>query len=262
VETVVSKATGKIKNDARVRQKQQADAAIAMAHDGLGAFAVLSYPKFELATHIRLIIDELERLERGEIDRLMIFMPPRHGKSLLTSQLFPSWFLGRHPDRSIIASSYGSSLATDFGRKVRNLCSEPLFRSIFPKARIADDSAAVYCFNMLQGGAYFALGAGGSRTGRGADLLLLDDLVKNREEAYSASSRKNLAEWYESVAYTRLSGPGAAVIIVQTRWHQDDICGRLLREHPEEGWTVLNLPAIAETDEGWRKEGEPLWSSV
>jgi predicted phage terminase large subunit-like protein len=241
-------------------KKMTADAAIALARSDLACYSAIAWPRFELAHHHRLIIDNLEAIERGQIDRLMIFMPPRHGKSLIASQLFPAWWLGRHPDRSIIASSYGQELATDFGRKVRNHVAEPLFTRIFQNAKISGDSTSAHRFSLLAGGAYYGVGAGGPLTGRGADLLLIDDPIKNREDAGSESYRRSLKDWFEGVAYTRLQ-PDSSIVIISTRWHQDDLCGWLLREHPEENWTVLNMPAVAETDEGWRHEGDALWPS-
>jgi len=241
-----------------VKAVNNMDGAVALARTDLACFCAMSYPKFELAHHHRLIVDKLEAIERGEIDRLLIFLPPRHGKSLIGSTLFPAWFLGRHPEWSIIASSYGAELATDFGRRVRNLVSDGLFQSIFPAAKLAGDSTAAHRFSLSKGGNYYAVGAGGPITGRGADLLLIDDPIKSREDANSESYRRQLHEWYESVAYTRLQ-PEGAVVIISTRWHMDDLAGWLLREHPEENWSVLNLPAIAEQDEGWRREGDALW---
>jgi len=243
---------------AAVNNPGSMDGAIKLARTDLACFCAMSYPKFELAPHHRQIVDYLERIERGEIDRLMIFMPPRHGKSLIGSTLFPAWFLGRHPEWSVIASSYGSELATDFGRRVRNLMSDGLFQSIFSGAKLAGDSTAAHRFSLSKGGNYYAVGAGGPITGRGADLLLIDDPIKNREDANSESYRRQLHEWYESVAYTRLQ-PEGAIVVISTRWHMDDLAGWLLREHPEENWSVLNLPAVAETDEGWRREGDALW---
>jgi predicted phage terminase large subunit-like protein len=193
------------------------------------------------------------------LDRLMVFMPPRHGKSLITSTLLPSWYLGRHPDRSIIASSYGQELSNDFGRKVRNFVADPIHKAIFPKCVLSDDSNAVHRFNLSAGGAYYGVGTGGAVTGRGGDLLLIDDAVKNREEAYSAAERRSLQSWFESVLYTRLQ-PGGAIIIISTRWHADDLPGWLLREHASEGWKVISLPAIAEPDDALgRAEGMALW---
>jgi predicted phage terminase large subunit-like protein len=233
--------------------------AIAFAREDLAAFSALTWAKFELAHHHRAIIERLEAIELGDISRLMIFLPPRHGKSLLGSQLFPAWYLGRHPDRSIIAASYGSELAVDFGRRVRNLVAAPVYGAIFPKAKMAPDSASAHRFSLLNGGGYFALGAGGAITGRGANLLLIDDPTKSAADANSDAYRRSLHEWFESTAYTRLQGDNAAIVIIATRWHMDDLPGWLLREHAEENWTVLSLPAIAETDEGWRQEGDALW---
>jgi hypothetical protein len=157
------------------RAKSTAGRAIALARADLAVYCALAWPRFEMAPHHRLMVEHLERVERGEIDRLLITLPPRHGKSLIASTLFPAWYLGRNPERSIIASSYGQELASDFGRRVRNFVAEPLHRAIFPKCVQSDDSNAVHRFNLTAGGAYYAVGAGGPITGRGADLLLIDD---------------------------------------------------------------------------------------
>ncbi len=242
-----------------VKQMQTTQEAIQSATSDLAVYAALLWPPFELAAHHRLIVEELEKVERGEVDRLMLFLPPRHGKSLLASTLFPAWFLGRNPERSIIASSYGQELASDFGRRTRNFVADPLHRAIFPDCVIADDSSAVHRFNLTHGGAYYAVGAGGPITGRGADLLLIDDPIKSREMAYSAAERRSLQGWFESVGYTRLQ-PNGAIILIQTRWHEDDLAGWLLREHASEGWRVVSLPALAETgDPLGRIEGAALW---
>lgn len=214
-------------------------------------FCAYSFPGFQDAPHHRAIARALERVERGETTRLMVNMPPRHGKSLQVSQLFPAWYLGRNPDRSVIASSYSQDLADDFGRRVRNLMNEGEYEAVFPQCRISKDSQAANRFSTTRGGAYFAAGAGGPITGRGAHLLLIDDPIKNREEADSALKRRRLREWYSSTAYTRLQ-PGGAVVVIQTRWHEDDLSGWLLN-HPEaEEWEVLKLPAI-------NAAGEALW---
>jgi predicted phage terminase large subunit-like protein len=226
----------------------------------LSAYAAALWPPFEMAHHHRTLIDTLERVESGIFDRVMILMPPRHGKSLITSTLFTAWYLGRHPDKSIIASSYGQELASDFGRRVRGFVSDSLHRSIFPDCIISDDSDSVHRFHLTAGGAYFAVGAGGPLTGRGADLLLIDDPIKSREDANSVAFRRSLQSWYESTAYTRLE-PAGRVVVIATRWHEADLVGWLLKEHTSEGWKVISMPAIAETNEDWRREGDPLWPS-
>jgi predicted phage terminase large subunit-like protein len=167
--------------------------------------------------------------------------------------------LGRNPDKKIIFITYSQERANDIGRSVRNQLTDPLHSSVFPDCRISQDSAASNKFNTIQNGAYFAVGVGGPITGRGADLLIIDDPIKGREEAESPTQRRKLKEWYRSVAYTRLA-PGGAVILIQTRWHQDDLAGWLLKEHKHENWVTLSLPALAEeNDPLGRKIGDPLW---
>ena len=230
---------------------------LALARKDLACYATAVWPKFKLAAHHRLIADHLEEVERGDIRQLMISMPPRHGKSLLTAQIFPAWYLGRRPDRAIISASYGQELSDDFGRKVRDFAISPLHRSIFPECCLAD-AFSMRRFETTAGGSYYAVGRGGAITGRGADLLLIDDPLKDAEEANSDLIRHSLQEWFASVAYTRLH-PGGAVILISTRWHQDDLAGWLLRQPQGGRWKVLSLPAIAEVDEGFRRAGDALW---
>ena len=229
-----------------------------LARRDLACYAIALWPRFELAAHHRLIVDRLEAVERGDIRRLMIFLPPRHGKSLIGSQIFPAWYLGRHPDRQVISATYGQELSDDFGRRVRNMVSDSLHRAIFPEFRLAADATSIHRFGTTAGGSYYAVGRGGPITGRGADLLLIDDPLKDAYEARSDLTRQGLHEWYSSVAYTRLQ-PGAAIVMISTRWHEDDLAGRLLRENRGENWHVLSLPAIAERDEDFRRAGEALW---
>jgi predicted phage terminase large subunit-like protein len=229
-----------------------------LARQDLACYAVALCRDYRLARHHRVLIEKLERVERGMLKRLMVFMPPRHGKSLTASCIFPPWFLGRNPKRSVIAASYGAELAEDFGRRVRNFMSDPLHAAIFPECRLAADSAAQRRFDTTAGGSYYAVGRGGAVTGRGADLLLLDDLLKDSEEARSETIRRSMHDWFGHVAYTRLA-PGGALVLIQTRWHEDDLPGRLLREHADENWEVIDMPAIAEVDDEFRKAGEALW---
>jgi hypothetical protein len=223
------------------------------ASEELIPFTEYTFQQYEAAEHHRLIAEKLEAVERGEIDRLMIFMPPRHGKSELASKRFPAWYLGRNPDRQIIAASYNSDLAGDFGRNVRNIVRERRFRNVFPEVELAADSQAANRWNTNKGGSYVAAGVGTAVTGRGAHLLLIDDPVKDREEADSETTREKVYSWYTSTAYTRLM-PGGAVVVIQTRWHEDDLAGRLLEAEAKGGdkWDKLILPAVM-------SNGEALW---
>lgn len=221
----------------------------AKARRSLLSFTSYTNPLYAAANHHRLIAEKLEAVERGEIDRLMIFMPPRHGKSELASKRFPAWCLGRNPRRQIIAASYNSDLANDFGRNVRNIVAEPEFGQVFPNVALAADSQAANRMNTNHGGAYVAAGVGTAVTGRGADIALIDDPFKDREEADSERRREIVWDWYRSTLFTRLM-PGGSIVLIQTRWHEDDLAGRLLEN--ETDWEVLDLPAIS-------KEGKALW---
>lgn len=200
-----------------------------------------------------------EQVANKESPRLMLFMPPRHGKSTLASIAFPAWHLGRHPDHEFISCSYSGSLAMNFSRKVRQLLREPVYKNIFEKTRLNKDSQSVESWNTDEGGGYVAAGVGGGITGKGAHVLLIDDPVKNREDAESENNREQTWDWYTSTAYTRLS-PGGGVLVILTRWHDDDLAGKLLRfaEQGADQWEVVKYPAIAEIDEPFRNEGDAL----
>lgn len=212
------------------------------ARQSLLGFTEYTLPQYKRAAHHELIAERLEAVERGEIDRLMIFMPPRHGKSELASKRFPAWCLGRNPKRQIIAASYNSDLASDFGRNVRNIIADPEFGQVFPGVTLAPDSQAANRMNTNKGGTYVAAGVGTAVTGRGADIALIDDPFKDREEADSERRRELVWDWYRSTLYTRLM-PGGAIVLIQTRWHEDDLAGRLLEQERDQ-WEVLELPAL------------------
>jgi len=220
---------------------------IPLCRKSLIAYAVAQWGQYAAAEHHRKIAAALERVVKGECKRLMINMPPRHGKSMEASEFFPAFYLGHHPDHQILHAAYSQELVDGFGRKVRNQLKDELYNVLFPGTVLSDDSAAANKFNTSVGGAYFAVGVGGSATGRGAHLLLIDDPVKDREEADSESQRTKLKDWYTSVAYTRLM-PGGAIVVIQTRWHEDDLSGWLLKEHAHENWEVLSLPAWDDND--------------
>lgn len=219
-----------------------------MAHERLLAYGKRMWRGFEFPEHIVRIASILQKVESGEIRRVIINMPPRFGKSLLCTELFPAWYLGRNPSRKVILATYGGVFAGGFGRKVRNQLADPLFQRIFPECHLSDDSSAKNQFSTLEKGEYHAVGVGGPITGKGADLLIIDDPVKNREEAESETYREKTKDWYRSVAYTRLE-PNGAIIIIQTRWHTDDLTGWVLDEHKQEQWHELILPAIDEDTE-------------
>lgn len=213
---------------------------------------------FEPARHHLLLLDKLEKVTRGEIDRLAIFMPPGSAKSTYASTLFPPWYFNHHPDHCIIACSHTAELAEKFGRRVRNY-----LQTNSPELGIelAADSAAAGRWETSRGGEYFAAGVGGSITGRRADLVVIDDPVRSREDASSELIRDKTWEWYKSDLYTRLK-PGAKIVLIQTRWHEDDLAGRILADMAAGGdqWSVISLPAISEgADPLGRKEGEALW---
>lgn len=224
-------------------------------------FTQYTLPQYEVAGHHRLIAEKLMQVERGEIDRLMIFMPPRHGKSELASKRFPAYCLGRQPTRQIIAASYNSDLANDFGRNVRNIVAEPEFGNVFPSVALAADSKAANRMNTNHGGAYVAAGVGTAITGRGANIALIDDPFKDREEADSERRRELVWDWYRSTLFTRLM-PGGAIVLIQTRWHEDDLAGRLLGQDGDKKdggqWEVLELPAISKEDKALWPEWYPV----
>lgn len=221
------------------------------ARRGLLPFVQYVRPWYAASDHHRLIAEKLEDVERGEIKRLIINMPPRHGKSEIGSRCFPAWYLGRNPDKYIIAASYNADLANDFGRDVRNIVNAPEYQNVFD-VELAQDSKAANRWHTDKGGMYVAAGVGTAVTGRGAHVLLIDDPFKDRKEADSENRRQDVWDWYTSTAYTRLM-PGGAIVLIQTRWHDDDLAGRLIAEQETgDKWEVLSLRAINDN-------GAALW---
>jgi len=201
--------------------------------------------------------DLCRRLERfsaavaaGESPRLMVFMPPRHGKSQIVSRRFPVWHLGHHPEHEVMLATYGQSLSNDLSRDALECARSAETRSAFPDLRISDKREAVEQWKTTRGGGLSASGVGGPMTGRGAHVLVIDDPVKGIKEADSPDYRADQKRWYQANAFTRLA-PGAGVLLTMTRWHQDDLAGWLLKEAKEGGdqWEVVCYPAIATDDE-------------
>jgi predicted phage terminase large subunit-like protein len=213
---------------------------------------------FKPARHHRLLIDRLERVTKGEIDRLAVFMPPGAAKSTYASILYAPWHLAQRPTDAVIAASHTAELAEKWGRRVRNLLME---HSTVLGVGLADDSQAAGRWETDKGGEYFAAGVGGAIAGRRADLVVIDDPVRSREDADSEIIRNKTWDWYKSDLYTRLK-PGGRIVLIQTRWHEDDLAGRLLAEAVSGGdtWEVISLPALAEANDPLgRQAGAPLW---
>jgi predicted phage terminase large subunit-like protein len=213
---------------------------------------------FEPALHHRLLIRKLEQVASGEIDRLAVFMPPGSAKSTYSSILFPPWFLSRTPKASVLAASHTTELAEKWGRRVRNLVTE---HGSTLQLALASDSQAAGRWALASGGEYYAAGVGVGIAGFRADLAVIDDPVRSREDADSQAVRDRIWDWYKTDLLTRLR-PGGRVVLIQTRWHEDDLAGRIIAEAVTSGehWHVLSLPAEAEPDDPLRrKPGEWLW---
>jgi predicted phage terminase large subunit-like protein len=209
------------------------------------------------AAHHRLLLGHLAAVERGDIARLLVAMPPGSAKSTYASGIFPAWYMGRDPRRSVIATSHTDELAESFGRRVRNLFGSPDHRNVFGVG-VSPDNQAAGRWETELGGQYYAAGVGGSITGRRADLGIIDDPVKNRQDADSELSRQRKWDWYVNDFRPRLK-PEAAQIVIATRWHEDDLTGRLLTKEPGR-WHLLELPMEAmPNDPLGRKVGQRLW---
>jgi predicted phage terminase large subunit-like protein len=206
------------------------------------------------ARHHELLLSHLSLVADGGCDRLLVLMPPGSAKSTYASQVFPAWWFHRHPASSVIAASHTGELASHFGRSVRNLAAE---HAEWLGYALKKDNHAAHRFETTGRGMYFAAGLGGAITGRRADLVLIDDPIKSHQEAESAQHRDAAWNWYRSELLPRLK-PGGRVVMIMTRWHADDIGGRVLAS--ADGWRVLRLPALAEADDPLgRKPGQPLW---
>lgn len=254
------------------QQEQRELITIKAASEGFPEYCVAIDPSYDLEWFHKQIALRLERaveqVENGEDVRLMIFMPPRHGKSDEATQKFSSWTLGKHPEWPFIVASYSQELATDFGQGTRDLMERPNYKAIFD-TRLREDTRAKSKWMTDEGGGYTAVGVGGAITGRGFKIGIVDDPFKNREEADSPVTRESVHKWWRSTFYTRQEG-NTCIILILTRWHDDDLAGRLLKEEQEaitngetnyDKWEVMEFKALAERDEPNRLKGEALWPS-
>ena len=189
---------------------------------------------------MQYIQDALDGVTNGTIKRLMLFLPPRHGKSEMTTVRYPVWRLEQEPHLRVIIGAYNQMLANSFNRKARKIAAE--------RFALSGERAAVEDWQTPAGGGIRAAGVGAGVTGRGADLVIIDDPVKNREEAESHTYRDRVWDWYTDDLYTRLE-PGASMILIMTRWHEDDLAGRILGSERAHDWQIVNLPALAETSD-------------
>jgi len=207
------------------------------------------------ARHHYVLLDELDAVSRGDVDRLMVQMPPGSAKSTYTSMFLPAWWFTRHPRDSIIAASHTASLATYFGRRARSIVAEEAHSLGYGIGAL--DRANSH-WSTSSGGEYYAVGIRGAMIGRRADLAIIDDPVKSQADADSQLQRDRIWDWYRSDLVPRLK-PKARIVLIMTRWHQDDLCGRLMEHNPDE-WRCLKLPALAEEEDRLnRSAGEPLW---
>ena len=226
------------------------------AHKDFLEFVRQVWPAFIEGNHHRIMADAFNRIAEGELKRLIINMPPRHTKSEFASHLFPAWYLGRFPDRKVIQTSHTAELAVGFGRKVRNLVGSADYNKIFPNVALSADSKAAGRWNTSKQGDYFAIGVGGAVTGKGADILIVDDPHSEQEAALNDPSVYDKTyEWYTSGPRQRLQ-PGGAICVVMTRWSKRDLTGSILKASIERGgadeWEIIEFPAILPS-------GKALW---
>ena len=221
------------------------------------AFVKTMWPGFIHGRHHAVVAKKFEEIASGKLKRLIICMPPRHTKSEFASYLLPAWFLGRYPGKKIIQCSNTAELAVGFGRKVRNLVDGETFAKVFPNVALRQDSKAAGRWSTNQNGEYFAIGVGGTVTGKGADLLIIDDPHSEQEAALAANDPTiydKVYEWYSSGPRQRLQ-PGGSIVIVMTRWGKRDLVGQVLKAEAQrggEGWEVIEFPAILPSN-------KPLW---
>jgi predicted phage terminase large subunit-like protein len=237
----------------KIHQLLKADR-VERCRDSFMPFVNSMWSAFIAGRHHKIMADAFERVAAGELKRLIINMPPRHTKSEFASYLFPAWFLGKFPEKKIIQTAHTAELATGFGRKVRNLVNSADYQEVF-KTKLSSDSKAAGRWNTSKGGDYFAIGVGGAVTGKGADILIIDD-PHSEQEAMQGNPEvyDRVYEWYSSGPRQRLQ-PGGSIIIVMTRWSKRDLTGQILensikREGDE--WEVIEFPALLPS-------GNPLW---
>ena len=226
-------------------------------HKNFLEFVKAMWPGFIFGRHHSVMAKKFEEIASGKLKRLIVNMPPRHTKSEFASYLLPAWFLGKYPNKKVIQCSNTAELAVGFGRKVRNLVDGETYAKIFPNVALRHDSKAAGRLATNAGGDYFAIGVGGTVTGKGADLLIIDDPHSEQEAALAAGDPgiyDKVFEWYSSGPRQRLQ-PGGSIVVVMTRWGKRDLTGQVLKAEAQRGgeeWEVIEFPAILPS-------GKPLW---
>ena len=216
-------------------------------------FVKAVWPDFVEGKHHRIYAEKLNRIANGELKRLIVNMPPRHTKSEFASHLFPAFFMGRHPKAKLIQTTHTGELAIRFGRKAKNMIESTEYERVFPKVTLAADSKAAGRWESNHGGEYFAAGVGGAITGRGADLLIIDD-PHSEQDALSPTVLDGHYEWYTSGPRQRLQ-PGGAIVLVMTRWSVKDLTGKLLeaqaKDEETDQWEIVEFPAVINDKPMW-----------
>lgn len=229
------------------------------ARTSLSMYCLATHRNFQLPRHIVALIGNLERLERSEIDRFSASVAPRHGKSLLFSEKFIGYFLGRHPERNVILCTYSQDLAADLGRRVQRLLQSSAHLAVFPESKLATEFGSLEHLELQAGGNFYCVSRSGALSGRGGDLLVIDDIYKDQAEASSVAVRQQVMDFWERVALTRLS-PDGRICLIGTRWHHADLYSHVLAQGGDRPWTVVNYPALAESNDPLgRQVGEALW---
>jgi len=253
----ISKLPADVRKEFKTLQVMHAEKKIRnKAREDFMSFVKCVWPEFVEGSHHRHIAKKFNDLASGKINRLIINMPPRHTKSEFASFLLPAWMVGRNPKLKIIQATHTGELAVRFGRKAKTLIDSDEYHKIF-ETRLREDSQAAGRWETAQGGEYFAAGVGGAITGRGADLLIIDD-PHSEQDAMSATAMESAYEWYTSGPRQRLQ-PGGKIIVVMTRWSTKDLTGKLLahqKEAKSDKWDVVEFPALLDT--GTKKE-RPVW---
>ncbi len=207
---------------------------------------------WKMGKHIEVLSEKLRQLESGEIKRLMVFLPPRSSKSVICSKLFPAWYIGRNPEHEILTVSHSDQLSSDFGRSVRDLVNAEEFQNVFKGVSLRSDVRAAGKWKTNKGGQYYAAGVRSQIAGRGAHIAILDD-VMSEEDSYSEAGRRYVKEWYPAGLRTRIM-PNGSILIINTRYHYDDLCGWLLKQEENMGdydvipWEVIRIPAWLDED--------------